>query len=116
MLIFDAVNSCAADAFKNNDVLHGLVEGIHLAEKHAKVLIEFCNFVHNNLLIRVAFQLTIREIVCDAAEYELNYAVAITREENSSLDHFLLIKHVKKNTDKTLRILRQPPYFHVPTV
>jgi hypothetical protein len=28
----------------------------------------------------------------------------------------LLIKNIKKNADKTLRILGQPPYFHVPTV
>jgi hypothetical protein len=62
-LIFDTVNSCTANAFKNNDVLHGLVEGIHLAEKHSEVLEDFCNFVQNNLLIRAASPLTIREIV-----------------------------------------------------
>jgi hypothetical protein len=80
------------------------------------VLEDFCNFVHNDLLIRAASPLSIQEIVCDAAEYELNYAVAITPEENSFLDRFLLIKRVKKNTDSTLHILGQPPYFHVPTV
>jgi hypothetical protein len=115
-LIFDTVNSCTADAFKNNDVLQDLVDGIHLAEKHSEVLEDFCNFVQNDMLIRAASPLMIREIICDAAEYEFNYAVAITSEENSFLDCSLLFKHIKKNTDKTLRILRQPPYFHVPTV
>jgi hypothetical protein len=33
------------------------------------VLEDFCNFVQNNLLIRAASPLTIREIVWDAAEY-----------------------------------------------
>jgi hypothetical protein len=79
MVIFDTVNSCAANAFKNNDVLHGLVEGIvYLAEKHPEVLEDFCNFVHDDLLIRAASPLMIREIMCDAAENELNYAMAIT--------------------------------------
>jgi ribonucleotide reductase beta subunit family protein with ferritin-like domain len=80
------------------------------------VLEDFCNFVHNDLLIHTASPQSIREIVCEAAEYELDYAVAITPEENSFLDRSLLFKHIKKNADKTLRILGQPPYFHVPTV
>jgi ribonucleotide reductase beta subunit family protein with ferritin-like domain len=98
-LIFDTVNYCTADAFKNNGILHGLVEGIRLMENHTEVLKDFCNFVavHNDLLIRTASPLMIREIVYDAAEYELNYAVAITPEENSFLEHFLLFKHIKKN-------------------
>jgi ribonucleotide reductase beta subunit family protein with ferritin-like domain len=115
-LIFKTINSCATNAFKNNDILHGLVEGIHLAEKHSEVLEDFCNFVQNDLLIRATSSLMIHEITCDATEYEFDYAVAITPEENSFLDRSLLFKHIKKNTNKALRILGQPPYFHVPTV
>jgi hypothetical protein len=117
-LIFNIANSCAADAFESIGVLRGLVEAIRLAEKHAEVLEDFCNFVHNELLIHAASPLSIRQIVCDAAEYaELNYAAAITSDENSFLDRFTLFQRIKKNTDKTLlRILGQPPYFHVPTV
>jgi ribonucleotide reductase beta subunit family protein with ferritin-like domain len=116
-LIFDTVNLCAADAFESISVLRGLVEAIHLAEKHAEVLEDvLCNFVHNELLIHAASPLSIRQIVCDAAEYELDYAAVITSDENSFLDHFTLFQHIKKNTDKTLRILGQPPYFHDPTV
>jgi ribonucleotide reductase beta subunit family protein with ferritin-like domain len=115
-LIFDTVNSCAADAFESIGVLRGLVEAIRLAEKHAEVFEDFCNFVHNELLIHAASPVSLNQIVCDAAEYELDYAAAITSDENSLLDRFLLFKHIKKNTHKTLRILGQPPYFHVPTV
>jgi ribonucleotide reductase beta subunit family protein with ferritin-like domain len=115
-LIFDTVNSCAADAFESIGVLRGLVEAIRLAEKHAEVFEDFCNFVHNELLIHAASPVSLHQIVCDAAEYELDYAAAITSDENSLLDRFLLFKHIKKNTHKTLRILGQPPYFHVPTV
>jgi hypothetical protein len=32
--------------------------------------------------------------VCNTAKYEFNYTVAITPEENSFLDHFLLFKHI----------------------
>jgi ribonucleotide reductase beta subunit family protein with ferritin-like domain len=109
LLIFNTVSSCATVAFKNNDVLHGLVEGIRLAERHSEVLEDFCNFVQNDLLIRTASPLMIREIICDATEYEFNYTVAITPEENSFLYHFLLFKHIKENTDKTLCILGQSP-------
>jgi ribonucleotide reductase beta subunit family protein with ferritin-like domain len=115
-LIFDTVHSCAADAFESIGVLRGLVEAICLTEKHAEVLEDFCNFVHNELLIHAASPLSIRQIVCDAAEYELDYAAAITSDENSFLDRSTLFHHIKKNTDKTLRILGQPPYFHDPTV
>jgi hypothetical protein len=66
--------------------------------------------------IHTASPLTIRETVCDAAEHELDYAIAVTHEENRFLDRFLLFQHIKKNADMTLRILGQPPYFHVPTV
>jgi hypothetical protein len=58
----------------------------------------------------------IREIVCDAAEYELEYAVAITPEDNSFLDRSVLFEHIKKDADKTLYYLGQPPYFREPTV
>jgi hypothetical protein len=54
MLIFDTVNICAINAFKHNNVLPGLVKGMHLANKHAEVIEDFCNFVHNDLLIRAA--------------------------------------------------------------
>jgi hypothetical protein len=99
-LIFDTVNSCAADAFESIGVLCGLVEATHLAKKHTEVLQDFANFVHNELvLIHAASPLSIREIVCDAAKYELDYAVAITPDENSFLDCSLLFKHIKKNAD-----------------
>jgi ribonucleotide reductase beta subunit family protein with ferritin-like domain len=116
-LIFDTINFCAIEAFENAKVLRGLVEGIHLANKHTEVLEDFCNFVHNNLLIRAASPFSICDIVRDAADYEFNYAKAIVAPENDDfLDCNLLIKNIKKNADKTLRILGQPPYFHVPTV
>jgi hypothetical protein len=54
--------------------------------------------------------------VCDAAEYEFDYAVAITPNENGFLDHSTLFERIKKNTDKTLTILGQPFYFHSLTV
>jgi hypothetical protein len=110
-LIFDTVNTCASHAFESIGVLRGLVEATSLAKKHTKVLEDFANFVHNELLIHhAASLLSIREIVCDAAEYEFDYAVAITRDENSFLDRSLLFKHIKKNADKTLNILGQPPH------
>jgi hypothetical protein len=115
-LIFDTVHSCAADTFENIGIHHGLVKAIHLAEKHTKVLEDFSNFIHNELLIPATSPLSIREIICDAAEHKLDYAAAITSGETSFLDHLRLFKHIKKNADKTLRILGQPPYFHVPTV
>jgi hypothetical protein len=115
-LIFDTVNSCAADAFESIGILRGLVEATRLVKKHTEVLEDFASFVHNELLIHAASPLSIREIVCDAAEYELDYAVAITPEGNSFLDRSLLFKHIKKNADKTLYYLGQPPYFHDPIV
>jgi ribonucleotide reductase beta subunit family protein with ferritin-like domain len=115
-LIFDTVNSCATDAFKSIGILRGLVEATRLVKKHTEVLEDFASFVHNELLIHAASPLSIREIVCDAAEYELDYAIAITPEENSFLDRSLLFKHIKMNADKTLNYLGQPPYFHDPTV
>jgi hypothetical protein len=48
--------------------------------------------------------------------HEFDYAIAITLDENSFLDCSMLFKHIKKNADKTLNILGQPPYFHFPTV
>jgi intergrase/recombinase len=115
-LIFDTVNSCTANAFESIDVLRGLVEATRLAKKHTEVLEDFCNFVHNNLIIHATSPLTIREIIRETADHELDYAIAITPEENSFLDHFLLFKQIKKNADLCLRILGQPPYFHDPTV
>jgi hypothetical protein len=38
MMIFDTINSCAANAFESNGVLHDLVEAICLAKKHAEML------------------------------------------------------------------------------
>jgi hypothetical protein len=76
----------------------------------------FANFVHNELLIHAASPLSIRQIVCDAAEYEFDYAVAITPDENGFLDRSTLFERIKKNTDKTLTILGQPFYFHSLTV
>jgi hypothetical protein len=95
--IFDTVNSCAADAFKSISVLRGLVEATRLVKKHTEVLEDFASIVHNELLIHAASPLSIRKIVCDAAEYELDYAITITPEENSFLDRSLLFKHIKKN-------------------
>jgi ribonucleotide reductase beta subunit family protein with ferritin-like domain len=116
-MIFDTINTCAADAFESIGVLRSLVEeATSLAKKHAEVLEDFAYFVHNELLIHAASPLSIREIVCDAAEYEFDYAVAITPDENSFIDRSLLFKHIKKNADKTLNILGQPPYFHLLTV
>jgi hypothetical protein len=86
-------------------VLRGLVEATCLMKKHTEVLEDFACFVHNDLLIHAASPLSIREIVCNAAEYELEYAVAITPEENSLLDRSLLFEHIKKNADKTLYYL-----------
>jgi ribonucleotide reductase beta subunit family protein with ferritin-like domain len=80
------------------------------------VLEDFASFIHNKLLIHAASPLLICEVVCDAAEYELEYAVAITPEENSFLDRSLLFEHIKKNANKTLSYLGQPPYFHEPTM
>jgi hypothetical protein len=49
--------------------------------------------------------------------HELKYAIAITPEDdNSFLDRSMLFEHIKKNADKTLSYLGQPPYFHEPTV
>jgi ribonucleotide reductase beta subunit family protein with ferritin-like domain len=116
-LIFDTVDFCAVNTFENIGILRGLVEATSLMKKHNKVLKAFANFVHNELLIHAASPLLIREIVCDAAEYELEYAVAITPEDdNSFLDRSMLFEHIKKNADKTLSYLGQPPYFHEPTV
>jgi hypothetical protein len=116
MVIFDTTNACAADAFESIGVLRDLVEAANLAKKHTKVLEDFANFVHNELLIHAASPLSIRQIVCDAAEYEFDYAVAITPDENSFLDRSILFKHIKKNAEETLSILGQPPYFHSLTV
>jgi hypothetical protein len=81
------------------------------------VLEDFAKFVHNELLIiHAASPLLIHQIVCDATEYEFDYAVAITLDENSFLDHSMLFECIKKNADKTLNILGQPFYFHSPTV
>jgi hypothetical protein len=115
-MIFKTVNTCAADAFESIDVLCGLVEAFNLAGKHTEVLEDFANFVHNELLIHAASPLLIRQIVCDAAEYEFDYAIAITPDENSLLDHFMIFERIKKNADKTLNILGQPFYFQSPTV
>jgi hypothetical protein len=116
-LIFDTVNFCAVDTFENIGILRGLVEATSLMKKHNKVLEDFANFIHNELLIHAASPLSIREIMCDAAEYKLEYAVAITPEDdNSFLDRSVLFKHIKKNADKTLSYLVQPPYFHEPTM
>jgi hypothetical protein len=76
-LIFNTVNACAANAFENIGILCGLVEAVRLAEKHTEVLEDFSNFVHNELLIHAASPLSIREIVCDAAEHEFDYAASI---------------------------------------
>jgi hypothetical protein len=114
MLIFDTVNFCAVDTFENIGILRGLVEATSLMKKHNEVLEDFASFVHNELLIHAASPLSIHEIVCDATECELEYAVAITPEENSFLDCSLLFEHIKKNADKTLSYLG--PYFHEPTV
>jgi ribonucleotide reductase beta subunit family protein with ferritin-like domain len=115
-LIFDTVDFCAVEAFEDIGVLRGLVEATNLMKKHTEVLEDFANFVHNELLIHAASPLSIREIVCDAAEYELEYACDITPEEDSFLDRYLLFERIKKNADKTLYYLGQPPYFHEPTV
>jgi hypothetical protein len=80
------------------------------------VLEDFANFVHNELLIHAASPLSIRQIVCDAAEYEFDYAVAITPDENSFLDRFTIFERIKKNADKTLKFPGQPSYFQSPTV
>jgi hypothetical protein len=115
-LIFDTINFCAVDTFKNIGFLRGLAEATSLMKKHTKVLEDFTSFVHNELLIHAASPLSIREIVCDAAKYKLEYAITITPEENSFLDCSLLFEHIKKNADKTLSYLGQPPFFHEPTV
>jgi hypothetical protein len=115
-MIFKTVNTCAANAFESIDVLRGLVEATKLAGKHTEVLEDFANFVHNELLIHAASPLSIHQIVCNAAEYEFNYAIAITPDENGFLDHSTLFERIKKNTDKTLTILGQPFYFHSRTV
>jgi hypothetical protein len=70
-------------------------------EKHTEVLEDLCNFMHNDLLICATSPLSIHEIICNAADYEFSYAKAITPEEDSFLDHPLLIKHIKKNANKT---------------
>jgi hypothetical protein len=98
------------------NVLHGLVEATNLAGKYTEVLEDFANFVHNELPIHAASPLLIRQIVCDTTEYELDYAVTITPDENSFLDCSMLFECIKKNADKTLYILGQPFYFHSPTV
>jgi hypothetical protein len=116
-LIFNTgINSCAIDAFEMAKVLSGLVEGVCLTNKHTEVLEDFCNFMHNDLLIHTASPLSIHEIMHDAANYEFIYAKAIAPDDSGFLDSNLLIQNIKKNADKTLRFLGQPPYFHVPTV
>jgi hypothetical protein len=92
------------------------VEGVRLANKHTEVLEDFCNFVHDDLLIHATSPLSIHDIIRNIADYEFNCAKAIAPENDGFLDCNLLIKNIKKNADKTLRILGQPPYFHVPTV
>jgi ribonucleotide reductase beta subunit family protein with ferritin-like domain len=76
---------------------------------------DFIELVHKKLLIRPASPLTIREIVCDAYDYELNYAESIVKN-NDYLDLNKIVEILKENTNKTLRILGQPPYFHSITV
>jgi ribonucleotide reductase beta subunit family protein with ferritin-like domain len=76
---------------------------------------DFIELVHQELLIRPASPLTIREIVRDAYDYELNYAESIVKN-NDYLNLDKIVELLKENTNKTLRILGQPPYFHATTV
>jgi hypothetical protein len=92
-MIFETVNTCAADAFESINILCGLIEAAtNLVGKHTEVLKDFAIFMHNKLLILAASPLWIRQIMCDAAEYELDYAVNITPDENSFLDHSMLFE------------------------
>jgi hypothetical protein len=77
-MIFETVNTCAANAFESIDILCGLIEATNLVGKYTEVLEDFTNFVHNELLIHAASPLSILQIVCDTAEYEFDYAVTIT--------------------------------------
>jgi hypothetical protein len=81
-----------------------------------KVLEDFIEMVHKDLLIRPASPLTIREIVCDAYDYELNYAKSMITKDSDYLDLNKIVALLKENTNKTLRILGQPPRFYEITV
>jgi hypothetical protein len=111
-LIFGSTNRYAIQAFENNEIFPGLVLAAKLINNQDEVLEDFIEMVHKNLLIRPASPLTIiREIVCDAYDYELHYAESITKD-NDYLELNKIVALLKENTNKTLRILGQPPYFH----
>jgi hypothetical protein len=114
-LIFGSTNRYAIQVFENNEIFPGLVLAAKLIDNQDEVLEDFIEMVHKDLLIRPASPLTIREIVCDAYDYELNYAESITND-NDYLDLNKIVALLKENTNKTLRILGQPPHFYEITV
>jgi ribonucleotide reductase beta subunit family protein with ferritin-like domain len=112
-LIFGTANQCAIQAFEDKGILQGLVECAKLVDKHIKILEDFAQFVQNDLLIRAAAPLTIRDIIPDAAEFEFKYAEAITTN-NNFLDFNNMVERIKQNAGKTLHYLGQPSYFQTP--
>jgi ribonucleotide reductase beta subunit family protein with ferritin-like domain len=112
-LIFGTANQCAIQAYEDKGILQGLVQCTKLVNKHIEILEDFAQFVQNDLLIRAAAPLTIRDIIRDAAEFEFKYAEAITTNHNF-LDFNNMVKRIKQNADKTLHYLGQPSYFQTP--
>jgi ribonucleotide reductase beta subunit family protein with ferritin-like domain len=112
-LIFGTANQCAIQAFEDKGILQGFVECAKLVDKHIEILEDFAQFVQNDLLIRAAAPLTIRDIIRDAAEFEFKYAEAITTN-NNFLDFNNMVERIKQNADKTLHYLGQPSYFQTP--
>jgi hypothetical protein len=109
--IFGTTNRFAIHTFEINEVFPGLVLAAKCIDNQDDVLEDFIELVHQELLIRPASPLTIREIVRDAYDYELNYAESIVKN-NDYLNFDKIVENLKDNTNKTLRILGQPPYFH----
>jgi hypothetical protein len=114
-LIFRLTNRYAIQIFENNEIFPGLVLAAKLIDNQDEVLEDFIKLVHKDLLIHPSSPLTIRKIVCDAYDYELNYAESITKD-NDYLELNKIIVLLKENTNKTLRILGQPTYFYEITV
>jgi hypothetical protein len=114
-LIFGSTNRYAIQIFENNEIFPGLVLAAKLIDNQDEVLEDFIKLVHKDLLIHPSSPLTIRKIVCDAYDYELNYAESITKD-NDYLELNKIIVLLKENTNKTLRILGQPTYFYEITV
>jgi ribonucleotide reductase beta subunit family protein with ferritin-like domain len=108
-------NRYAIQVFENNEIFPGLVLAAKLIDNQDEVLEDFIELVHKDLLIRPASPLTIHDIVCNAYDCKLNYAKSITKD-NDYLNLNKIVELLKDNTNKTLRILGEPPYFHTTTV